>query len=156
MKRMLVAALLGLVAGWVTLASAHPMDEGSPISILGRLKAQLNLNTSQQQQWENAAALSASAHSAMRAQFQQRKAALEAELAKAEPDFASLAAANDSARAQMVSQEKQARDAWLALYSTFTPEQKGVVRDALKTRIDQMDARRAAHQQARHGTTSTN
>ncbi len=150
MKRTLCAILLGLAAGTLGVAaSAQPIHVESPLPMLGAVKSQLNLNTSQQQQWDNALALSMSARGAMRASFEQRRAALQAELAKPEPDFAGLAAASDSAQVQMAALHRQARDAWLALYATFTPEQKGVARDAISAGLARIEARRAAHQQAR-------
>lgn len=149
MKRMFVAAMLGFALTAVAQApSAQPLLDGSLIEMLGALRAQLNLNTAQQQQWDNAAAVSAAARNVVRASFQERRTALQAELAKPEPDFASLAAATDAVHEQLSSLHKQARDAWLALYATFTPEQKGIVRDAIKTKIQELQARRAA----RHGS----
>jgi len=146
MKRTFVAALLGLVLGVAGLAvSAQPMHSGTPLEMLASMKSQLNLNTSQQQQWDNALALSQAAHTAMHASFKQGHAALQAELAKPEPDFAALASAADSSRDQIASAERQARDAWLALYATFTPEQKGIARDAINAKIQEMQARRASH-----------
>ncbi len=153
MKRMFVAALLGFAVGTAGLpASAQPMYDGGPLEMLGALGAQLNLNTSQQQQWDNAVALSANARNAIRASFQQRRAALQTELVKPEPDFASIAAATDAAHDQLATLHRQARDAWLALYATFTPEQKTIARDAIKAKIEQMQARRAAH---RRGSAAT-
>jgi len=146
MKRTFVAALLGLIVGGMGFAaSAQPMHSGTPLEMLRPLKGQLNLNTSQQQQWDNAVALSQAAHSAMHASFQQAHAALQAELAKSEPDFAALATAADAARDQIASAQRQARDAWLAVYATFTPEQKGIARDAISAKIEQIQARRASH-----------
>jgi Spy/CpxP family protein refolding chaperone len=146
MKRTFVAALLGSILGITALAaSAQPMQSGTALEMLRPMKGQLNLNTSQQQQWDNAVALSEAAHSAMHASFQQGRAALQAELAKPEPDFAALAAAADGARDEIASAHRQARDAWLALYATFTPEQKGVARDAIKAKIQEHQTRRAAH-----------
>jgi Spy/CpxP family protein refolding chaperone len=155
MKRMLIATALGVAAACAAVsASAQPMHDGSPLAMLSAVRSQLNLNTSQQQQWDNAAALSKNAHSAMRTSMEQRHAAMQAELAKSEPDFAALAAANDQARAQLEPLHQQARDAWLALYATFTPEQKGIARDAIKSKMAQMQARRAQHH--RGATTSAN
>jgi Spy/CpxP family protein refolding chaperone len=152
MKRLFVAALLALTLGALaSAASAQPVPGGSLVEMLGALRAQLDLNTSQQQQWDNAAALSAAARSAFRASLQDRRAAVQAELAKPEPDFASLAAATDAAKQQLSVLHEQARDAWLALYATFTPEQKAIARDAIKARIAQIRARRAA----RRGSPST-
>jgi Spy/CpxP family protein refolding chaperone len=146
MKRMLHAILFGLALATLGVsAPAQPMHGDSPLEMLRAVKSQLNLNTSQQQQWDNAVALSEAAHSAMHASFQQGRAALQAELAKPEPDFAALAAAADGARDEIASAHRQARDAWLALYATFTPEQKGVARDAIKAKIQEHQTRRAAH-----------
>jgi Spy/CpxP family protein refolding chaperone len=148
MKRMLQAVLLGLALGTLGVsASAQPIHGDSPLDALGGAKAELNLNTSQQQQWDNAVAMSTAARNAMRANLQQARTALEAELAKAEPDLASLAAATDSVRDQMASLHRQARDAWLALYATFTPEQKGIARDAIKAKLAAIQARRATRLQ---------
>jgi Spy/CpxP family protein refolding chaperone len=150
MKRMLQAILLGLaLAALGGSALAQPTRGDSPLEMLGAVRSQLNLNTSQQQQWDNAAAMTAAARSAMHANLQQARAALEAELAKAEPDLASVATAADSARDQVLSLHRQARDVWLALYATFTPEQKGIARDAIKAKLAATQARRAMHRQAR-------
>src|SRR5437763_4803655 len=139
MKRMLFAVAFVIPA---VSAHARPSHGGTPLEMLGALGSQLNLNTSQQQQWDNAMGLSASARDAAHASLDQAHAALQAELTKAAPDFASLAAANDSAREQTVALHKQARDAWLSLYATFTPEQKTLARDAIKSGLERLEARR--------------
>jgi len=122
---------------------AHGLD--SPLAMLRDAKASLNLNTSQQLQWDNAVAQAKAAHEALRASLGQVGAALQAELAKPEPDLAAVAALADGARQQNAALRTSARDAWLALYATFSPEQKAVVRDALKSGIERMQAHRAAH-----------
>ena len=148
MKRILQATLVGFALGTLALsASAQPIHGDNPLAMLGAAKSQLDLNTSQQQQWDNAVAMSTAARNAMRANLQQARAAFDAELAKAEPDLASVAAAADGARDQVVSLHRQARDAWLALYATFTPEQKGVARDAIKAKLAAIQARRSARKQ---------
>jgi len=116
---------------------------GEPLRMLAAVKGQLNLNTSQQLQWDNAAAQAKAAHDAARASHAQLKAALQAELAKSEPDLASVATLADGVRQQTESAHRVARDAWLALYATFTPAQKAVVRDALQAGIARMAARHA-------------
>lgn len=153
MKRSFVAALLGLALGALaSMASAQPMHDGSLVEMLGSLRSELNLNTAQQQQWDNAAALSRTARSAFRSSMQERRSAVQAELAKAEPDFASLAAASDATTQQVSMLRKQARDAWLALYATFTPDQKAIARDAIKDRIAKIQAKVQARRNARHGS----
>jgi Spy/CpxP family protein refolding chaperone len=113
-----------------------------PLAMLQRIQAKLNLNTSQQQQWDAAVAQSKSAHQAMRANFQQLKAATQAELAKPEPDLAAVAAVADQVQQQNIALRQQARATWLALYGTFSPEQKATVRDAINARLTRMEALR--------------
>ena len=48
-------------------------------------------------------------------------------------------------RQQNEALHKATRDAWLALYATFTPEQKLVVRDALKAGMQAMATHRRMH-----------
>src|SRR6185369_9803395 len=108
--------------------------------ILASLKGQLNLNTSQQVMWDNAVAQTKAARAAGRTNFEGARAALKAELAKSEPDFAAVAAAADAAQASNQTLRKQVRDEWLKLYATFSPSQKGVVRDAVQRRVARMDA----------------
>ena len=108
--------------------------------ILASLKTQLNLNTSQQVMWDNAAAQTKAARTSGRASFEQVHTVLNAELAKAEPDFAAVANAADAAQASNQVLRKQVRDQWLAVYATFSPAQKATVRDAVKARVSRMEA----------------
>jgi Spy/CpxP family protein refolding chaperone len=144
MKHMILAALTASVLGTLGLAAlAQPLHEGTPLAMLGRVQPQLNLNTSQQLQWDNVVAQGKSARAAARANFDQINTALQAELTKSEPDFAAVAAVADGVQQQNAALRRQTRDAWLALYATFTPEQKAVARDAIKAGIENMQARRA-------------
>jgi len=108
--------------------------------ILGSLKGQLNLNTSQQLMWDNAVAQTKAARTTGRTNFESVRTVLNTELAKAEPDFAAVAAAGDAVQASNQTLRKQVRDQWLQLYATFSPTQKGVVRDAVKARVARMEA----------------
>lgn len=108
--------------------------------VLASLKSQLSLNTSQQVMWDNAVASSKSARATSRASMEQVHGALNAELAKAEPDFAAVAMAADAAHASNQALRKQVRDEWLRLYATFSPAQKAAVRDAIKARVTRMEA----------------
>jgi Spy/CpxP family protein refolding chaperone len=103
-------------------------------------KASLNLNTSQQLAWDSAVAQGKAARDAARANHQKVKDALIAELNKPEPNLAAVAAAADGVQQQNQAARKQARDAWLALYATFTPDQKAVVRDILQKRVARSEA----------------
>ena len=143
MKRKLYALIFAAgFAGIALQAWAQAPGRGmhDPIAVLQRIQAKLNLNTSQQQQWDAAVAQSKTVRDAMRANFQQLKTATQAEIAKADPDLAALASLSDQAQQQNIAQRKQARTAWLALYGTFSAEQKVTVRDAINARMARMDA----------------
>jgi Spy/CpxP family protein refolding chaperone len=106
--------------------------------VLAALKGQLTLNTSQQLVWDNAVAQTKAAHEAGRASRQKVRDALTAELAKAEPDLAAVAAVADGVHTSNQTLRQGVRDQWLKIYATFTPEQKGIVRDALLKRLARM------------------
>lgn len=131
-------------------AMGHHRGGGDFAMAIAALKGQLNLNTSQQQQWDNAVAASKAARASSRANLQSLHDAAKAELAKPEPDLASLSALSDATQSKNVAARHQARDAWLALYASFTPDQKAVVRDALNRRMARMEQMREKFLQ-RHG-----
>jgi septal ring factor EnvC (AmiA/AmiB activator) len=143
MKRIIYPLVLAAGIAAVALqawaqAPGHGMHD--PLAMLQRLQAKLNLNTSQQQQFDAVVAQSKAAHQAMHANFAQLKTATQAELAKADPDLAALAALSDQVQEQNIAQRKQARAGWLALYATFTSDQKAIVRDAINARMARMQA----------------
>lgn len=108
--------------------------------VLASLKTQLNLNTQQQATWDAVVAHGKTARQNARAAMDQVHNVLTAELAKPEPNFAAVAAAADAAHNTTQAERKAVRDEWLALYATFTPAQKAIVRDAVKQRVERMDA----------------
>ncbi len=147
------------VAGAVALAMtlgagsalAQPMGgphgPGSPDQMIGRLigdaKAQLNLNTSQQLLFDAAVAHSKAAFESGRALRQKVKDAAQAQLANPAPDLAAIAAVADDAEQQGRALRASIRSEWLALYATFTPEQKAVVRDLLQKKMANAESFRA-------------
>jgi len=143
MKRKLYALIFAAgftgiaLTAWAQ-APGHGMHD--PLAVLQRIQAKLNLNTSQQQQWDAAVAQSKAAHQAIRANFQQLKTATQAELAKTDPDLAALATLSDQLQQQNIAQRQQARAAWLALYGTFSADQKTTVKDAINARMARMEA----------------
>ena len=151
MKRVFFAVLLATALGGIGMgAVAQPLLGGNPLAMLGKAKSDLKLNTSQQMQWDAVVAQTKAAHDAGRTDFEQLKTALQAELAKPEPDFAALATLADSVRDRHAALHKQTRNAWLALYATFTPDQKAIARDTIKAGIERMRERRTMH----HGAPS--
>ena len=116
-----------------------PFDAGFP-HMLAKAKASLNLNTSQQSMFDNIVASGKTAHTEARANRQKLKALVQAELAKPEPDLAALAAAKDAVEQQNHALRQPVRAQWLALYATFSPEQKAVVRDLLQQRLEKAES----------------
>ncbi len=152
MKKFLFA--LAAAAGFAAVASpALAQGQGpgpgshhgpaDPVAMIAALKDKLNLNTSQQQQWDSMVAQTQAARQAAHAGFDQIKAATQAEMAKAEPDLAALAAQVDAVRQQNESTRKAVHSGWLAIYATFSATQKGVVRDAFVARLARMEQFRA-------------
>ena len=144
MKRKLYALIFaagfaGLALTAWAQAPAHGMHD--PLVVLQKIQGKLNLNTSQ----------SKTAHDAIRANFQQLRAATQAELAKSDPDLAALASLSDQLQQQNIAQRKQARAAWLALYGTFSADQKTTVKDAINARMAGMDAFRQRMQKRLSG-----
>lgn len=112
-------------------------------SMLGSVKGQLNLNTSQQLMWDNAIAQTKAAREAGRGAMEKVRDTLKAELTKAEPDFAAVGTVSDSVQASQQTARRQVREEWLKLYATFTPAQKAVVRDAAAAQLARMESFRA-------------
>lgn len=121
----------------------HGPGQGFAIeNVLASLKGQLSLDTAQQVMWDNALAQGKAARETGRANMDKVREALNAELARPDPDLAGLATVADAAQASNQALRKQVRDEWLKLYATFTPAQKVVVRDAMKARAGRMESMR--------------
>ncbi len=137
------AAALALTLGGSAMAQPGPMGHHGPgmdgpemlSGLIAHAKDQLNLNTSQQTQFDAAVVQSKAAFQAGRNNMQRVRDALAAELAKPEPDLAAVAAVADDARAQSQALHRQVRDQWLALYNTFSPDQKAVVKQMIQNRM---------------------
>jgi Spy/CpxP family protein refolding chaperone len=137
-----VAAALVVTTG-AAVAQPGPMHHhrggGDVAMTIAALKGRLNLNTSQQQMWDSVAATARTARDTARNNYARLHDALTAELAKADPDLASVSAVSDDVKARNAALHRQVRDGWLALYATFSPDQKAVVRDALAKRMARME-----------------
>ncbi len=144
---LVTAAALALASGAVEV-SAHPPGgphgQGAGEQMIGQLieraQAQLNLTTLQQQMLSTAVADTRTLRDAARTRHQQVRDALQAQLAKTEPDLATVAQLADNAEQQNRDARIKVRNQWLALYNTFTLEQKAVVRDLLQKRMARADA----------------
>ncbi len=157
MRNRLMTTLAAVGAATVVSVSGaafaqHPMHHGAGgdfVHAISELKTQLNLNTSQQGMWDSVVAQGKAAMTTGRANFGKVRTAMTAELAKPEPDLAAVAAVSDDVQASNAALHKQVRASWLALYATFTPDQKAVVKQALSQRMAKMDSFRD-EMKARH------
>lgn len=158
----LVTRRVGIIAaaltfGVVGAALAQPAGPGAgdPADMVARMlvhaKAKLNLDSSQQVAWDNAVAASKSAHEAVRANHQRVHDAMQAELAKAQPDLAAVATLADDVAQLNRAQHVKARNQWLTLYGTLSPDQKTIVRDGIAQRLARMEAFRAKMRERFHG-----
>jgi DNA-dependent RNA polymerase auxiliary subunit epsilon len=118
--------------------------------LIAHAKAALNLNTMQQGMFDAVVAASKTAREATRALHQKVKDAVQAELAKAEPDLAAVAVVADSAAEEGRALRKPIREQWLALYATFSSEQKAVVREMMQKRMGHAESFRQKMRERMH------
>ena len=111
-----------------------------PGRMLEAVRAQLNLDPAQQTAWDQTIAHGKAARETGRANHQRVQDAMRAELAKLAPDLAAVAKVADEVEQANRALRQQVRNEWLALYATFTPAQKTIVRDQLQKRVDRADA----------------
>jgi periplasmic protein CpxP/Spy len=107
--------------------------------VIAQLRTQLNLDTQQQLAFDNAVAAGRAAREQARGEATKVRDAVRAELASATPNLRRITELGDQARVQMAARHVQVRDQWLALYETFNPQQKQVVRDAMLKRMERME-----------------
>lgn len=132
--------MMGGGFGGPGMHGAHGMQgggiEGMLPRVLEQAKPSLNLTQQQLTDWGAAVAAGKAAREAARASHQQVKDALKGELAKPNPpDLAAVAAIGDTVRQQNQDALKKVRTKWLELYSTFTLDQKAIVRDLLQKKL---------------------
>ena len=103
--------------------------------VIAPLKERLALDSSQLQMYEAARAQMVAVRDQTVAQRRDVRARIDAELAKGEPDLASVASLLEGIEDQARSTRRQVRDQWLRLYANLRPDQKAIVRDAIRERI---------------------
>ena len=144
---LLVAAAIafsgsGHAAGPQGPAGGPPMSGGRVEHVLAQMKDRLGLDTSQQQMFDAARSQTLAARDQMMAQRAGIRAKVDAELAKAEPDLAAIAALLDGVEEQNKLSRRQVREQWLKLYANLRADQKTQVRDALRERMAHADGGR--------------
>ena len=113
---------------------------GEFLAHLGAVKAQLNLDASQQTLWDAAVAAGKSARETAHARRANVRQVVAEEAAKARPDLARIATATDAIQASNTTARHAVRDQWLKLYSTFRDDQVAVVKHMLANRAARMDS----------------
>lgn len=116
-----------------------PPGPGAMIDhVLATMKDRLALDSSQQVAFDRISEQMKVAHEQAAASRAEVRARLDAELAKAEPDLAAVSAIADSAEDQGRAARRQIRDQWIGFYANLRPDQKTIVRDAIRDRVASM------------------
>jgi len=146
----IVVASLSFLACGVDAAFAHGAQNARApyIEHIAKIKDRLALDTSQQLLWDQAFAQSLAARETARGGGVRLRDTMRMEIAKTEPDLARIAALADEVQANTQAARRRARDEWLGLYATLAPDQKTIVRDLVKKRLERF-ARFAAHRRER-------
>jgi Spy/CpxP family protein refolding chaperone len=117
-----------------------------------KLHTDLHLNAQQEQAWQRIRTNQRHLRQQMRAHRREVAGVMRAELAKAHPDLARVAAAQDHGQARLMAARKAVRNEMLAFYQHLSPQQQTVVRDFLRQRMqhrmERMHPRHHAHRQA--------
>jgi len=146
------------------LGAGGPHGPGGAEAMIGgiiqKAKAQLNLNTGQQEAFDRIVASAKTERDAARVRHQNLRETTKTQLTTTatEPNLRAIAALADDVAQQDRSARIKIRDQWLTFYETsLTSEQKLVVRDMLQKRIAHMESFRQKMQewmQQHHGATS--
>jgi Spy/CpxP family protein refolding chaperone len=114
-------------------ASGHNRDDLG--QRLEAVKAQLNLNATQESQFVTAKAATDKAMTAGKTAHVTMRASAKAEMAKADPDLGKLLTMRESAREAAAAERKAATAEWAKFLNLLNPEQKAVVKSLLVDRM---------------------
>ncbi len=141
-KISVLAAALLIGAGVAGADAGRHGPDGGPMAGMEKVHSQLKLNPEQEAGWKAAQDKSRAAMRQARESHRKMHEAMKQELAKSEPDFAAVARISDETQESNLKARHEARDLWLKLYATFTPEQKLVARDFMRERMAKMERMR--------------
>ncbi len=152
---LLAAGLLVAGAVWAQAPGEGGPEGMGPMRGLERLHKELNLNAQQEELWKKAQGLQREAFRSMRAQGEETRAKLRAEIDKPGADLKQFAQLRDQLGAQMHAQmeatRKQVREAWFVVYDTLDSAQREKVRVAIRDRMDRMGRNRGGPRGEMHG-----
>lgn len=145
----LAAAVIGL--GLFSASSiAEPFRHGEREFLpMQEIHDKLKLSGEQEKTWQVLEQKTRDMRMSGRDQRNEIKSQARQELDKAEPDLARVARLADQNMDEQTAKRRQLRDEWLKLYAQLSPEQKLVVRDALKARMAKMEMFREKFKQRR-------
>jgi len=149
------AGLLGAGAGWAQMPGGKGPEGMRPMRGFERLHKELNLNPQQEELWKKAQAAQREAFRSMRAQGEETRARLRAEIDKPGADLKQFVQLRDQLgarmHAQMDANRKQAREAWFVVYDALDANQKEKVRVAIRDGMDRMARHRGGQRGGHHG-----
>lgn len=146
------AVVLGLWVFSVNAGMAEPLGRGEhEFFPLRGIHDKLHLTDDQEKTWQTLARKAKDIQMSGQNRRNEIKSQAKQELEKTEPDLARLAALADRSMDEQSGKRRELRDEWLKLYAQLAPEQKIVVRDAIKARIAKAEMFREKFKQGREG-----
>lgn len=145
----LMAALLGTGAA---VHAAMPDGAGRgdrELLPLREIHDKLHLSAAQEKTWQQLADKTQALRISGREQRKEIKSQLDQELNRAQPDLARISALSDKTMDEQTAKRRALRDDWLKLYTQFSPEQKAVVKDAIKAKFARFESFREKIRQHR-------
>lgn len=113
--------------------------EGGFMHDLARIKAELKLSADQEAGWQAAEAASKAAHESMRQQHEAMRDQFKAETQKDIIDLAKLDQLMSQQREQARSLHEAAKSKWLAVYASLNDDQKRLVSQRIKAKVDRFE-----------------
>ncbi len=148
----ITAAVLGLGVFSVNASMAEPMGRGGHEFLpLRDIHDKLHLAADQEKSWQTLEQKTKDLRMSGQNRRNELKSQTKQELDKAEPDLARLAALADRSMDEQTARMRELRGEWLKFYAQLAPEQKLVVRDAIKARMAKAEMFREKFKQRREG-----
>jgi protein CpxP len=119
----------------------HGMHDGGPFGAIRRLHDKLNLNATQEQQYQTALDTMKQSREAMRKNHEALREQFKAQQNQPILDLNALHAARQQAAQQGAQLREQDSAAWLAFYNGLNDQQKTTVSTALKQQFARMEQR---------------
>jgi protein CpxP len=136
LKALVTAAFLITSTSYAATPRERVGGGSETLPSIERMHEQLRLTPAQEREWQDIAQQAKALHERRRVRWEEIRKVYEDELAKPTPDLARITALTDEAHEQHSRAVRALEARRLALYATFSAEQKMVVRDTLKARLE--------------------